>query len=425
MSAPAQAKEISQQAVDAVAAHGSKAAAARALGIPENTLRARYNAAIRDGYQVQCQALIGGTDAAPTEGMGVSKVSTTFDKAGNVEKQWVKLASKADKSRDVNDPAPLPEGQMLKGLSTLYDGNGRITQQWVKTNAQLHDQLNATIDAVREAFQDSTRVERIPAPKRCNSRLLTVYPFGDPHIGMKSHGLETGADYDIKIADRIMSSAAAHLIDVAPASETALVISLGDLYHVDNLKNQTSRSGNTLDVDTRYSVMIRAGVTLMRRIIENALRKHKFVKVICVIGNHDDIGAMWLQLALSLFYEKNTRVTIETKPGKFHYHQHGKVLIGTTHGDTGKPERLAGVMAADVPQLWGETQFRYWYTGHVHNRKVLEFPGVLWETFRTLAANDAYATAAGYRSGRDLNAIVLDSEYGEVARHRFDVAMLE
>lgn len=369
--------------MDAVTAHGSQEAASRALNIPRKTLSDRYHLAVRKGLEAQVQALISG------------------------------------------DKAAAPPGFALKGTSTLYRDDGTVAAQWVKTNAVLEQQLKSTIEAIRDAFSDAPRVKPIRAPKSSNKRLLTVYPFGDPHIGMKSYGLETGADYDIKIADRIMSSAAAHLIDVAPPSETALVISLGDLYHVDNLKNQTSRSGNTLDVDTRYSVMIRAGVTVMRGIIENALRKHKFVKVICVIGNHDDIGAMWLQLALSLYYERNPRVTIETKPGKFHYHQHGKVLIGTTHGDTGKPEKLQGVMAADMPTLWGETKFRYWYTGHVHSRKVLEFPGVLWETFRTLAANDTYAAGAGYRSGRDLNAIVLDSEYGEVARHRFDVAMLE
>jgi hypothetical protein len=147
--------------------------------------------------------------------------------------------------------------------------------------------------------------------------------------------------------------------------------------------------------------------------------------VICVIGNHDDIGALWLQQALALKYEDNPRVRIETKPGKFHYYQHGKVLIGTTHCDTGKPEKLSGVMAADMPVAWGETEFCYWFTGHIHSRKVLEFPGVMWETFRTLAPNDAYATSAAYRSGRDMTSIVMDERFGEVERHRFDVRMLE
>lgn len=320
---------------------------------------------------------------------------------------------------------PPPAGHLVKGVSTLYDETGAAKLQWVKTKVEEEEQFKRTLEAIRLAFEETPRVRKIVAPKATNAKLLTVYPIGDHHFGMRSWASETGADYDIKIASDLLTMAAAHLVDLSPNSDTGLIINVGDWFHVDNLKNETSRSGHTLDVDTRYAHMIRLGTLLMRSIIERALLKHKKVLVICAIGNHDDIGAIWLQHALALFYEENPRVHIETKPGKYHYHQHGKVLVGVTHGDTGKPEKLQGVMAADVPRMWGETSFRYWMTGHVHNRKVLEFPGVLWETFRTLAPADAWAAGAGYRSGRDMTSIVFDRDHGEIARHRFDVSMLE
>jgi hypothetical protein len=81
-------------------------------------------------------------------------------------------------------------------------------------------------------------------------------------------------------------------------------------------------------------------------------------------------------------------------------------------------------MAADRAEDWGQTKHRYWYTGHVHNQTVTELPGVVCESFRTLAARDAWASGAGYRAGRDMRAIVLDREHGEVERHRVDVGML-
>jgi hypothetical protein len=100
-------------------------------------------------------------------------------------------------------------------------------------------------------------------------------------------------------------------------------------------------------------------------------------------------------------------------------------LIGTTHGDTCKFPKLAGVMAADKPKAWGRTKHRYWYTGHFHSSKVEEYPGVLCEQFRTLAAKDAYTAGAGYRSGRDMRVIVLHKEFGETERHRVDVMQLK
>lgn len=315
--------------------------------------------------------------------------------------------------------------QTIRATSTLLDGEGNVKLQWVKAeNDRASPENLARI--VKDAFSDAEPVKRIPPPKGPHRKdLMTVYPIGDHHVAMYSWAEETGADYDIKIADNLLTSAMSYLVENAPVCETALIVNVGDFFHVDNLKNETSRSGNTLDVDTRYAAMIRAGVKMLRSCIDTALSKHSRIKVINAVGNHDDIGALWLSLALSLLYEKNPRVTIETGPGKFHYHHFGKVLIGVTHGDTGKPERLAGVMAADKPDLWGKSAFRYWLTGHVHNRKQLELPGVMWETFRTLAPADAWANAAGYRAGRDMTSICFHSEYGEIGRNTFNVSMLE
>lgn len=319
---------------------------------------------------------------------------------------------------------PAPAGHVVNGVSTLYDEHGNIRAQWVKSDAARKGP-EEWAQAIKEVFADATPVRRIPRPKTTQRETLTVYPIGDHHVAMYSWGEETGADYDIKIAENLLTSAAAHLVEIAPPSERALIANVGDFFHVDNLKNETSRSGNTLDVDTRYAAMIRAGVRMLRTFIERALAKHRTVEVICAIGNHDDIGAMWLSLALSLLYEKNPRVVVHTTPGKFHYVRHGQVLIGVTHGDTVRLEQLGAVMAADRPQEWGQTRHRYWLTGHIHQRRVIELPGVLVESFRTLAARDAYATSAGYRSGRDMMAIVFHAEHGEVARHRFDVGMLQ
>ena len=124
-------------------------------------------------------------------------------------------------------------------------------------------------------------------------------------------------------------------------------------------------------------------------------------------------------------YEKNPRVTFDDGPGRFHYHQFGDVLIGVTHGDTVKPEKLGELMATDRPKEWGETTFRYWLTGHIHNRKVYELSGCMVESFRTLAPKDAWTASMGYRSGRDMYSIAIHKRFGEVERHRTDIIMLE
>jgi len=92
-------------------------------------------------------------------------------------------------------------------------------------------------------------------------------------------------------------------------------------------------------------------------------------------------------------------------------------LIGSTHGDMAKPDKLPQIMAADKPKEWGSTKHRYWYTGHIHTRNVIESAGCTWESFRTLAAKDAWHSGMGYRSGRDMCCILLHKDFGEVGRN--------
>lgn len=319
------------------------------------------------------------------------------------------------------DPSKMPG---VHGTSTLYDNDGNIKLRWVKKSHERGPEDWAK--HAREVFDGSVKIPLLPRPKGfLRKDLLTVYPIGDHHVAMYAWAEEVGADYDIKIAGDILTQAVGHLVSKSEPTEHAVIINLGDFLHVDNIKNETSRSGHTLDVDTRYSAMIRAALKMMRLSIEFALQKHRHVTVYNVIGNHDDVGAQWMAASLNERYDGNPRVTIMTKPGKYHYYQFGSVMFGTTHGDTGAPAKLQGVMAADEPKMWGETKFRYWFTGHVHSRGVIEFPGVVWETFRTLAPADAWAHAAGYRSGRDMTSITFHRDAGEVRRETFNVAMLQ
>lgn len=321
---------------------------------------------------------------------------------------------------------PAPDGFSVSGVSTMYDADGNLRAQWVKTKQEKEMVLKATMEAAIEIFSEhDMKVPKIATPKTSNKDLLTVYPMGDPHIGMYAWAEETGEDFDLKIAERNLTSAVEKLVADAPASEQALIINVGDFYHSDDQSNRTRRSGHHLDVDSRWAKVLRVGIRAMRQCIEATLRKHKKVHVINEIGNHDDHTAQVLTLALSMAYENNPRVTFDDGPGRFHYYRFHDILIGVTHGDTVKPQQLGGIMATDKPEDWGATKRRYWYTGHIHTRNVFEVPGCEVESFRTLAGKDAWTASMGYRSGRDMYCIVHHKNYGEIARNRKDILMLE
>ena len=318
-----------------------------------------------------------------------------------------------------------PDGFAVKGVSTLYDQDGEQRAQWVKTTAESQRQEELR-ELIIEAFEDWRGKSRPGmAPKHSEDDLLTVYPMGDPHLGMFAWGKESGDDFDLKIGEDNLCEAVSRLVACSPKSKTAILLNLGDFFHSDTQDNRTLRSGHALDVDTRWSKVLRAGIRAMMTCIEAAARKHERVIVRNCIGNHDDHTSQMLSIALALFYENNDRIEIQDTPSRFWYYKFGKVLFGSTHGDMTKPQQLAGIMASDQADEWGKTKHRYWYTGHIHTQTLIEFPGVIWESFRTLAAKDAWTSGRGYRSGRDMYAIVHHKKHGEVERHRVDVAMLK
>lgn len=320
----------------------------------------------------------------------------------------------------------VPSPFRVKGVSTYYNKKGKAAGQWVKSQldqAKVEQVIKEFVDfLVHDARGLSPAVK---TPQRTTSDLLTVIPFGDPHFGMYAWALEAGDDFDLDIAEKLTTGAVDSLLDAAPPSDTVIILPLGDFFHANDQSNVTPGHKNQLDVDSRYPKVLMSGIKTMRHIVLRALEKHKKVIVRVEPGNHDPEAKWALALTLAAYFDNNPRVVVDLTPGKFWFYRHGKVLIGSTHGDTVKHEGLPGVMAADRAADWGETKHRYWYTGHVHTQSVKEFPGVVCESFRTLAAKDAWAAGRGYRAGRDMCAIVHHKDFGEVGRHRCDIAMLQ
>lgn len=333
-----------------------------------------------------------------------------------------------DCRKTFNQPAPsltqadnLPDGVRLRGTSTLTDmRDGSQVLQWVKTTAdQAH--RNAIIEESYKAMLAGMKplAPRKETRKDYRPDILTAYPLGDPHVGMRAWIKECGADWDLAIAQNVHRKVVDDLVSRSTPSKQALLVNLGDLLHYDSMMPMTARSGNMLDADGRYNKMIRVATEVMMQFVESALSRHKTVHVINNIGNHDETGAQWMALLLEQVYSRNKRVTVDTSPSVFNYYRFEQNFIGTHHGHTVKKiDQLPAIMATDRPKDWGETTHRVWFTGHVHHEAVKEFPGCMVETFGTLATADAYAANGGWRSRQNAYAIELHASGGEIDRHR-------
>lgn len=312
----------------------------------------------------------------------------------------------------------LAEGHDIKGTSTLYDSEGNIKLTWIKTNKNLDDQLELLEKHVKWLCEDVKGLApKVTKPKANNKDLLTVYPMGDPHFGLAAYAPESGEDFALEDAEERMCAAIDRLVLSTPASETALFLNLGDFFHADNNTNQTPASGAKLDVDGNFFRIAQVGLRAMIYCIERLREKHKKVIIWNIRGNHDPHQSLMLSLCLSSYYSNESNVEISLSPSYYQYFRFGKVLIGSTHGHGAKMPDLPQVMAFDRQEDWGETDYRYWYCGHIHHKHQKEYIGATVETFRTLAATDSWHALKGYRSNKDMQAIVHHKEFGEIERH--------
>jgi hypothetical protein len=325
-----------------------------------------------------------------------------------------------------NSKNPLiPPGYMAQGTSTLYDADGNAKLTWVKTQRDSEVQAELIREGIKEAF-DEYKGKSIKVKKNkliYNDDLLCVIPIGDAHFGMQAWGEECGEDFDLKIAERDLMAAMTRLIDSAPPAKTCLIAEMGDFLHRNDNLNR-SMSGNALDCDSRFIKMMRVATKVLIHSINEALIKFNKVILRNVVGNHAPEAEQMLGLALQLYYSNNKRVVVDTSANKFWYHQFGKVAIGLHHGDKIKTDQLPLLMAADSPEMWGSTEHRYFYIGHLHHKQVKEHPGCIVEIFNTLAGKDAWHYASGYRGKQNISLIVHHKEYGEIERITKDISMI-
>jgi len=352
------------------------------------------------------------TKAAEALGIGES----------NVRKTIKRLRAKTGVAVDQGVVPPMAT---VVATSTLLDSEGNVRLQWVK------EQSNNKIEAFKEAIEDIcdniepiSEIRLITDPSDLVKDNMVFYTIGDAHVGMLSWGEETGDDHNLELAEADLITSERLLLQQTIPTEHCFIVDVGDYFHSDNVENKTAKSGNVLDVDGRYAKVLRIGLRIAVNMIELALTKHEYVHWRSAIGNHNEHSAIMMNAFIEAYFHNNPRVIVHTEPGMFFYYKFGKNLIGVTHGHTVKMQNLGQVMAADKPKDWGDTEYRYWYTGHIHHDRRMELPGCIAESFRTLAPKDAWHAASGYRSGQDMKAILLNKKYGEIARNTVNIRMI-
>ena len=318
----------------------------------------------------------------------------------------------------------VPSPHVLRGTSTLYDKDGKPKLQWVKTKLD-DDKLIQFMQEVIEGMKDDIPKEKPSLGNPIgNENLLNCYVITDYHLGMLSYEPETGADWDMKIAEDLIIKWFSQAIAQSPNADTAIFAQCSDFLHTDSMDAVTPHSKHLLDADTRFSKVVKTAIRILRVIINMLLSKHKHVHIKMLDANHDPVSQIWLREWFSVLYENEPRVTVDNSPSPYNVYEFGKTALFFHHGHLRKVENVSEVFASKFREIYGRTKYAYAHLGHLHSLHTKENNLMIVEQHRTLAAPDAYAARGGWLSGRDAKVITYSKEYGEVSRLTINSDML-
>lgn len=379
---PAWATEKQWRCATAVAEHGGKRKAARALGMNYNALWQAI-----DGYERNAAKhghAPGHFNDGVAAGYRMGKV-TVQRGPGGVERVWERQHPVAEGLEREVKALVANYADDLKGMSPLRKG-----------------------------------------PLMASASLMAVYLFGDPHFGLGSSSEDGGDDTNIAETDRLTRAGIDALVHRMPATKRAILCFIGDNTHANDSSALTPGHKNPLDVDVRgFGAAVLSAARAIVYSLTRALEKHDELEGWILPGNHDPDAAFAIAVAVSMFFDNNPRVTIRLSREYLWWTTFGRNLIAAHHGDKVKPVDIHGILSNDCRAVWADCDFRYVFQGHIHHDTVTEYQQTRMESLRTLAKQDAWHRGKGFRSMRDTRAVLYHEMFGEVERYTVSAAMLE
>lgn len=318
---------------------------------------------------------------------------------------------------------PFPDGIKLARISNHYT-KGQMDHQWVigvPDAARQAEMQRAAVDALCEEI---TPVGPVAPPLATYGHLCNVYTLTDSHVGMRAHADESGAAWDLEIAERVLTGCFAQMIASSPPAHTCVMAELGDFLHFDSLLPITPGQGHVLDASSRLGQMIKMAVRILRKAIALCLQRHQKVIVLLAEGNHDPSSSAWLRVMFAALYENEPRVEVIDSEYPYYAYQHGETMLAWHHGHLKKNDQLPLLFASQFAKMWGATTRRYAHCGHRHHLEIKGHTGMTVVQHATIAPNDAYSSRHGYDSDRHVTAYTYSDKFGQVASNTVTPEML-
>ena len=358
----------------------------------------------------------------------LNEIARTFGWHRATVREVLRALGKTHDSAPITDEdlAERPEDELVEDVVRLKEE--RVLRRaerrvWEQTK-KLADEARQFDLYVIKRLTEVVRTEGIPSfetlPRASSEHVAPFDVFATPtdlHYGKNGWRDEVGQEYNREIcAERLLATADAMIERVLRLGvPSRWILGAGsDWFHVDTPQGTTTK-GTPQDTDGSWSRIFLEGAELACAYIER-LRAVAPVHIVCMAGNHDYVSSIMLTQWIAERYRNASDVVVERSPAPRQYVRVGSTLVGITHGDETKDEKLPGLMANEARVLWGATEHRLWFTGHWHSAITNETHGVRVIHAPSLSGTDRWHNGKGYVGNRkSLSAYVIDHSEGLIA----------
>lgn len=256
------------------------------------------------------------------------------------------------------------------------------------------------VEIAEEIMQTKLKPLNLPDKVKTTdgNNLLVYCPAIELHLGKLAHHIDTGENYDHKIAAERFVEIMESLRDyIRLTGANNLLISIGgDFFNSDTFENTTT-AGTPQHNDMRYQKLFLTGLKLYVEALLMLREKVDNIKINLVPGNHDRTTSFYLFVTLSQYFRNDNVIEFSSDFKAMQAHEFGNSGLFMHHGDVkGKNyESLVSTISDEFREIWGRVKHTELYLGHLHTEQKWqqlydERPGTIVRRVGSPTGTDAY-----------------------------------
>lgn len=243
-----------------------------------------------------------------------------------------------------------------------------------RTNISPADMLKAIKEAFKEEITPFLFTQTKHIDGLDNDRLMEIAPI-ELHIGKMSNKIETGENYDLKIAQKRFYDIFEEIYRKQEIENCGrCVVIIGSDFFNSESDNCTSKDKIPQENDSRYIKLFREGIKMYTSALLTLRGLFNKVDVMLCAGNHARAMETFLYMALEQRFTGDSTIHFIENYRLTQVYTFGKCAIFYNHGDANLKQTIKSI-PAEFAETWGTHPYRELHLGHLHKEVTVDDDG--------------------------------------------------